>query len=442
MRRRQRHRRRRRRFDDTLSGRRRLLLRARDDGVRPVRESAGAMITYDATAPSGTVSVAVTARTVVGDRRTHRRPTTPAARRRHGRVPALADGRRHVDDRSTPTALVRRTPATLDTTGLVDGDVLRASARRHRPRGQQRSRRAVATILVVDNSAPTVAMTAPVAASRTCAARIASSANAADVGSGVASVRSRARRTARERATTFDTDSSGPGPYTRQPRHDDARRGRRVRPARAGDRRRGQHHGQRDRRERARGQHAADRLDLRSAVASTFVHGTVVTNATATDGAGSGVASVQFQWSPHGTASWTTYRLRQLGPESVHGKSRHACRAATGPTTCGCSSPTSWATRPGECGRDERARRQHAAERDAHARRRRPRRRAVPSLTSASVADGSGSGVGSVAVPAVADAARVVDDIATDSSDAEPLHGHARHDGARRRRALRPPRAS
>ena len=58
---------------------------------------------------------------------------------------------------------------------------------------------------------------------------------------------------------------------------------------------------------------------LTSPVSSATASGSILTTANASDGTGSGVASVQFQWSPHGLGSWTTYATDNTGPSPYTG---------------------------------------------------------------------------------------------------------------------------
>ena len=210
---------------------------------------------------------------------------------------------------------------TLDTTALVDGADYDLRVLVTDVAGNSAPSAAV-TNLTVDSSSPTGMLISPVGGT-IVRGTIAATATAADVGSGVASVQFQSSPHLAGTWTTYDTDNTGPGPYS----------GSLNTTTLGGD-------GSYDLRARVTdgaGNVTASATvanvlvdntqpsgSITSPVTSTFVNGTVVTSATASDGSGSGVASVQFQWSPHGLGSWTTYATDNTGPEPVHGKSQHA----------------------------------------------------------------------------------------------------------------------
>jgi hypothetical protein len=278
-----------------------------DDGVTP-SDSPGVMITYDLTPPAGSLtaplsgplgrSVAVSATASDGGSGVS---TVEFQSAPHGTTSWTT-----FDTDTTGPAYT----GTLDTTALIDGDAYDLRVLVTDVAGNSTPSTSV-TDLVVDSSSPTGSLNSP-SAGANVRGIITTSANAADVGSGVGSVKFQSSPHGAGTWTTYATDSSGPGPYT----------GDLDTTTLGGD-------GLYDLRAEVtdgagnatdsttvasvRVDNTAPGTTLTAPLASTTVNGTVVATAIPTD-SGSGVDSVQFQTAPHGTTSWTTFATDSAGP--------------------------------------------------------------------------------------------------------------------------------
>jgi hypothetical protein len=279
-------------------------------------DSTPVLVNYDTTAASGTltapltgplghsVAVSATASDTAGG--------SGVATVEFQSSPAGANTWTTFDTDSTGPAYT----GTLDTTTLVNGADYDLRVRVTDAAGNVAASSAV-TNLLVDSSLPTVTLTSPVA-STAVHGTVLTSANASDVGTGVASVQFQSSPHGAGTWTTYATDTTGPNPYTGSLDTTTLAGGDGLYDVRAVVT------------DGAGNVNSATVTNvlvddtppsgsITSPAASATVRGTVVASASVSDGSGSGVASVQFQSSPHGAGTWTTYATDTTGPSPYTG---------------------------------------------------------------------------------------------------------------------------
>ena len=276
-----------------------------------VAASLPVIVHYDGTAPSSALTAPPTG-PLTGSVALHATASDPAG----------GTGVSSVEFQSSPTGAGSWTTfdtgtlnggvydGTLDTTSIAGGDGVYDLRARATDGAGNFATSAVVSGVRVDTTAPVVAITAP-GVSANVRGTISVDATASDT-SGVASVVFQSSPAGAGTWATFATDNLGPGPYS----------GSLDTTTLAGD-------GLYDVRALAtdvagnpaslatltnlRVDNTAPSGALTSPLAAANVRGTIMASATATDGGGTGVASVAFQISPAGANAWTTYDMATSG---------------------------------------------------------------------------------------------------------------------------------